>query len=288
MNQLTLKSGRRIAALGLGTWRLGESRARAEHEVAALRGAIDLGYRVFDTAEMYGEGGAERVLGRAINEALRSGTVAREEIFVVSKVYPHNAHRRGTLRACDASRRRLALDQIDLYLLHWRGSHPLEETVGAFEDLATRGAIGQWGVSNFDVDDLDDLWQAEGRDAAGTHCMVNQVYYSLATRGVEFSLKPLMERAAMPLMAYTPIDQGKLGTAAALKALASARGVSAAQLALAWLLQRPGVIAIPKAINPAHLRENLDAAELTLTDSDLAALDAAFPPPKRKSALAVI
>jgi diketogulonate reductase-like aldo/keto reductase len=261
---------------------MGES-ARARHgEVAAIRRAVELGYRLFDTAEMYGEGGAEEVLGGALADAMRAGEVARDELFIVSKVYPHNASRAGTLAACDRSRKRLQLDRIDLYLLHWRGTHPLGETVDGFERLETQGRIGQWGVSNFDTDDMAELWAM----AQGTHCAANQVYYSLSERGIEFSLLPWQREHGVALMAYCPIDQGTLARAKALQPLAQRFDATPAQVALAWLLSR-GVIAIPKAVQEPHLHDNLAAASLRLDAAALAELDTLFPPPRQKLPLAM-
>jgi diketogulonate reductase-like aldo/keto reductase len=282
MRKLRLPGGAEVPALGLGTWRMGES-ARARHgEVAAIRRAVELGYRLFDTAEMYGEGGAEEVLGGALADAMRAGEVARDELFIVSKVYPHNASRAGTLAACERSRKRLQLDRIDLYLLHWRGTHPLGETVDGFERLETQGRIGQWGVSNFDTDDMVELWAM----AQGTHCAANQVYYSLSERGIEFSLLPWQREHGVALMAYCPIDQGTLARAKALQPLAQRLDATPAQLALAWLLSR-GVIAIPKAVQEPHLHDNLAAASLRLDAAALAELDTLFPPPRQKLPLAM-
>jgi diketogulonate reductase-like aldo/keto reductase len=205
-------------------------------------------------------------------------------VFVVSKVYPHNAHRSGVLAACERSRGRLGVDTIDLYLLHWRGSHPLEETVDSFEALRAQGRIRDWGVSNFDTADLEEALQLPN----GARCAANQVYYSLTERGPEFDLLPWQREHGMPLMAYSPIDQGRLAADAGLRALAAARGATPAQVALAWLLARPGVMAIPKAVREAHLRENLAAADLVLSDVELAELDRRFPPPRRKTPLAMI
>lgn len=275
--------GDRWPALGLGTWSFGEGRAPRSAEVAALRAAIDLGYRLFDTAEMYGEGEAETLLGAALADALRTGVVQRDEVVVVSKVYPHNASASGVLAACERSRRRLQLERIDLYLLHWRGSVPLAETVAGFETLLARGWVRRWGVSNFDVADLAELDAVPGGDG----CAANQVYYALTERGPQHSLLPLQQRRRLPLMAYCPIDQGALATHPGLQALAADLGVSAAQLALAWLLQQPQVMPIPKSANPARLRENLAAAALRLDAATLARLDALFPPPRRKPPLAM-
>ncbi len=280
MNTLQWPDGTAIPTLGLGTWRMGESGAARKAEVAAIRAAIDMGYRLFDSAEMYGEGGAEQALGQAIAEALRAGAVRREELFIVSKVYPHNASRAGVQAACARSRARLGLDQIDLYLLHWRGSEPLAHTVAGFQALQKDAHIRHWGVSNFDVDDMLEL-QAISPDAA-----CNQVYFSLGQRGPEHSLLPWLRARRMPLMAYSPIDQGALARHAGLTALAQARGISAAQLALAWVLGQAGVLAIPKAVKAQHLADNLAAAQIVLSDTERQQLDALFPPPRRKPPLA--
>jgi diketogulonate reductase-like aldo/keto reductase len=267
---------------GLGTWRMGERRASHAQELAALRVALELGYRLFDTAEMYAEGGAESLLGEAFAPALR-GTLRRDELFVVSKVYPHNASARDVVSACERSLQRLRLEHIDLYLLHWRGAVPLRETVQGFERLRQRGLIRHWGVSNFDVDDLQELMQVPG----GAACAGNQVWYSLAHRGAEFDLLPCQAQRQMPLMAYSPIDQGALAGHRGLAALASEQGLTPAQLALAFTLARPGVVSIPKSSDAQRLRQNLDAARTTLSDETLAALDRLFPPPRRKQPLAV-
>jgi len=283
MHTVTFPDGSARPALGLGTWRLGESARQRAAEVAAVRLALELGYRVIDSAEMYGEGGAEEVVGQAVAEALRAGTLAREDLFVVSKVYPHNASRSGARAACERSRKRLGLDRIDLYLLHWRGQHPLAETVAGFEELLAAGAIGAWGVSNFDRDDMIEL----GHVAGGSACAADQVYYSLGERGAGFELLPWLRQRSMPLMAYCPIDQGRLAGDTTLAGIASAHGASAAQVALAWVLQQPGVMAIPKAVREAHLRENLAAAELRLSAEDLRTINRDFPPPQRRTPLAI-
>ena len=262
---------------------MGEAVRRKSEDVAAVRLALELGYRLIDTAEMYGEGGAEQVIGQALGEALRAGTLKRDELFVVSKVYPHNASRAGVAAACDRSRKRLGLDRIDLYLLHWAGSHPIAETVAGFEDLRARGHIGHWGVSNFDVEEMETLAAAPN----GTACAANQVYYSLGQRAPEFALLPWQRERSMPLMAYSPIDQGDLASSNALQALAERRGATPAQLALAWLISQPGVLAIPKAVRETHLRENLAAADIVLDDSERAAIEKAFPAPRKKTALAM-
>ena len=270
-----------LPVLGLGTWRFGESRASRAAEIASVRTALELGYRLIDTAEMYGEGGAEEVVGAAVNEALRAGDLRRDELVVVSKVYPHNASRDGTAAACDRSRRRLGLDTIDVYLLHWRGEHPLEETVGAMHALAADGRIRRWGVSNFDVDDMEEL------AATGAGCATDQVWYSLGERHPEFALLPWLHARGMPLMAYSPIDQGRAARDPTLRQIAEARGLTAAQVALARLLAEPGVVAIPKASGAAHLRENLAAADVVLAPGELQAIDQRFPRPARKAPLAM-
>jgi diketogulonate reductase-like aldo/keto reductase len=280
--EVTFPSGEERPALGLGTWRMGEDTHQRGAEVRALRLAMDIGYRVFDTAEMYGDGGAECVLGQALAEALREG-VPRDGLFVVSKVLPHNAGESGMLAACEASLRRLRLDCIDLYLLHWRGRVPLAETVRGFETLLRRGWVRQWGVSNFDLEDLRELAGVPG----GTGCAANQVCYSLAERSLEFDLLPWQQLHQMPLMAYSPIDQGGLVDHPALRAVAANHRTTPAQVALAWVLRQPGVMAIPKALRAVHLRHNWAAQALRLGDADLAQLDRLFPPPRRKRPLAI-
>ncbi|MEO8312254.1 MAG: aldo/keto reductase [Caldimonas sp.] len=280
---VTFPGNVQLSSLGLGTWRMGEDAARRPSEVAAVRGALDMGWRVIDTAEMYGEGGAEEVVGAALSGALRGGALTRDDVFIVSKVYPHNATARGAAAACERSLARLGLDHLDAYLLHWRGSVPLQETVDAFESLRSRGRIRHWGVSNFDVEDMAELTRVRG----GERCATNQIYYSLSERGAAFGLVPWLQEQGLVTMAYSPIDQGSLARNAALRSLAKKRGTTPAQLALAWLVRQNGVMAIPKAASEAHLRENLAASALTLTPADLAELDAAFPPPKRKAPLAM-
>lgn len=284
MKTVRLGSGEVVPALGLGTWHMGEAARAKAAEVAAVRLAIEIGYRLFDTAEMYGEGGAETVLGEAVNDALRSGAVSREQLFIVSKVYPHNASRAGTLAACERSCKRLGLDQIDLYLLHWPGSHPLDQTVAAFEALRAQGRIRHWGVSNFDTAEMTALWAL--RD--GTHCAANQVYYSLSARGVEFDLLPWQRKQRIAALAYCPIDQGALARSAALQPIAARLGATPAQVALAWLVSRGDVIALPKAVQERHLRENFAAASVELDATTLAELDKAFAAPRRKLPLAML
>jgi diketogulonate reductase-like aldo/keto reductase len=249
---------------------MGESRASAKDEVAALRTGLDLGFTLIDTAEMYGDGGAERIVAEAVGDR-------RDEVFVVSKVLPTNASRRATITACERSLRNLGTDRIDLYLLHWRGSAPLHETVDAFMELQRAGKIRHWGVSNFDLSDMVELTELPGGDAVAT----NQVLYNLARRGVEYDLVPWQRRRDVPIMAYSPIDQGgRLLRHAALKAVAERHGATPAQVALAWLLRQPGMIVIPKSGTIAHTRENRAALEVKLTKDDLAALDRALPAPK--------
>ena len=290
MQTLLLPSGASIPNLGLGTWRLGESRASRAAEVAAVRTAIEIGYRLIDTAEMYGEGGAEEVVGQAVAEALRAGDVRRDELFIVSKVYPHNASQRGTLQACERSRRRLGLDQIDLYLLHWRGQHPLADTVAAMHALVADRQIAHWGVSNFDVDDMQELLAVAALRSgdAKRACAANQVYFSLSERGAAFSLLPWLCAHGVALMAYSPIDQGTLAGHQALARIGEPLGLSAAQVALAWVVQQPGVVAVPKAVKLQHLRENFAAAGITLGTEQLRLIDRAFPPPQGKTPLAMI
>jgi len=280
---VTFPSGEERPALGLGTWRMGEDSAQRAAEVRALRLALDIGYRVVDTAEMYADGAAEAVVGVALAEALRDG-VARDELFVVSKVLPQHATTEGVLAACESSLRRLQLDCVDLYLLHWRGGVPLAETVRGFEQLQRRGWIRQWGVSNFDVDDLRELATVPG----GKGCAANQVYYSLSERGIEFDLLPWQQLHQMPLMAYSPVDQGGLVDHPSLRAVAESHRATPTQVALAWVLRQRGVMAIPKSSRAVHLRHNWASLGLRLSAAELAQLDRLFPPPRRKRPLAVL
>ncbi|WP_405774193.1 aldo/keto reductase [Streptomyces sp. NBC_00859] len=271
---VTFPSGAEVPALGQGTWHMGDDRARRSGELAALRRGLDLGMTLIDTAEMYGSGAAEDLVGEAIRGR-------RDEVFLVSKVLPSNADARGTADACRASLRRLGTDRIDLYLLHWRGGVPLAETVEAFEALVADGSIGSWGVSNLDVDDLDDL-------PGGARPQTDQVLYNLSRRGPEYDLFPRCRDLSVPVMAYSPVEQGRLLGHDALRAVASAHGATPAQVALAWVLRHEDVIAIPKASTVAHVEENRAALDLRLTDDDLSALDAAFPPPGRKQPLEIL
>jgi diketogulonate reductase-like aldo/keto reductase len=273
LRRVLLPDGQSVPALGQGTWGLGETPARRTQEIAALRTGIELGMTLIDTAEMYGDGDTESFLGEAL-------AGLRAQVFLVSKVYPQNAGRGKIERACDASLRRLRTDHIDLYLLHWRGGVPLAETVEGMEALKRAGKIGAWGVSNLDLSDMDELAKAGGEG-----CATDQILYNVTRRGAEFALLPALGARGVPAMAYSPIEQGRIPIDGVLAKVAARHGVNAYQTALAWVLRRPDVIAIPKAASPAHVRENRAAADLILTDEDLAELDAAFPPPTRKTRL---
>jgi diketogulonate reductase-like aldo/keto reductase len=269
---LALPGGETITTLGIGTWMMAERRQRRSDEIAALQTGVDLGMTVIDTAEMYADGGAEELVGEALGRR-------RGEIFLVSKVLPHHATRRGTIAACEASLRRLKTDHLDLYLLHWRGSVPLADTLDAFERLMRDGKIRHWGVSNFDVGDMDDLPQ---------RAVTNQVLYNLMRRGVEYDLLPWCRDRGIPVMAYSPLEQGRLLKNTTLKAVADRLSATPAQVALAWVLRQRGVMAIPKASHVDHLRENRAALRIELSPSDLAELDRAFPVPTRKSPLEML
>ena len=272
-----LPDGEQVPVLGQGTWKMGESRSRRKDEVAALRLGLELGMTLIDTAEMYAEGGAEEVVAEAIKGR-------RHEAFIVTKVYPHNASRPGVVAACERSLKRLKTDRIDLYLLHWRGGIPLPETLAGFEEVKAAGKIRHYGVSNFAVGDMRELFQLPGGRAAAT----NQVLYNLKQRGIEFDLLPWMREAAMPVMAYSPLEIGPLDRSAALRKVAAKRGVSIPQIALAWLMRQAGVIVIPKASREEHVRENRAAHDIALSPEELAELDAASPPPRRATPLEMI
>lgn len=262
--------------LGQGTWRMGEGAAPRAQEADALRLGVDLGMTLIDTAEMYGDGAAEEVVADAIQGQ-------RDQVFLVSKVYPHNASRTGVPAACERSLRRLRTDCLDLYLLHWRGQHPVAETVAAFEALRQAGKIRAWGVSNFDTADM------AGMPLAPAGCAANQVLYNLDARGIEFDLLPWSASHGVPVMAYSPVGQGgRMLRNKALGAVAARHGVTPAQAAIAWTLRQPGVVSIPKASDAAHVRENAAAAGVRLTPEDFAELDAAFPPPRRKQSLEML
>ncbi|OHV78077.1 aldo/keto reductase [Ensifer sp. LCM 4579] len=274
---LTFPGGRKIPVLGQGTWRMGEDRAKAAAEIRSLQIGLDLGMTLIDTAEMYGDGGAERIVG----EALRG---RRDEAFIVSKVLPANASRSGTIAACERSLENLGTDRIDLYLLHWRGGHPLADTVAAFEALKKAGKILAWGVSNFDLDDMEELIAVP----EGGHVATNQVLYNLARRGIEYDLLPWCRDRHLPVMAYSPLDEGRLLHNADLIHIAKAHQATPAQVALAFLKTRSGVISIPKTGSTERARENRDAMDIHLTAENLAELDRFFPPPRRKTRLEVI
>ncbi|WP_294242160.1 aldo/keto reductase [uncultured Sphingomonas sp.] len=276
MKTIRLPDGTTVPALGQGTWMMAEDRRVRSEEIAALRGGIDLGLTLIDTAEMYADGESERLVGEAIKGR-------RDEIFLVSKAYPQNASRDRLPRACEASLERLGTDRLDLYLLHWRGNVPLGETVEAMERLVDAGKILRWGVSNLDADDMEDL-VASGGDA----CATDQILYNLTRRGPEHDLLPWLAEHAIPTMAYSPVEQGRLVDHAGLCSLADEIGATLAQLALAWLLARDNVIAIPKAGRVAHVRDNRAAADLTLDASVLDRLDKLFPRPKGRLPLEML
>ena len=276
MRSVKLKSGQSMPVFGIGTWRMGERAASCKDEVAVLRYALDRGIALIDTAEMYGEGGAEDVVGEAI-------AGRRDEVFVVSKVYPHNAGREAARKACERSLKRLRTDRIDVYLLHWRGGVPLEETVAGFEELRSAGKVRAWGVSNLGVADLEEL----GRIPDGSNCVTDQVLYNLQERGLEFDLLPFCRKNEVPIMAYSPLFQGDLKGKRALSAVAKRHGKSPAQIALAWLLRHPDVVVIPKTSKTARIDENMESLDIELSAEDLATLDRDFPPPKRATPLSV-
>lgn len=274
---VTLPSGERVPALGQGTWNMADRPDLRAAEIRALQLGLDLGMTLIDTAEMYADGAAETLTGEAIKGR-------RDEVFLVSKVLPGNASRRGTVQACERSLKRLGTDRIDLYLLHWRGSHPLADTVAAFEELQAAGKIRHWGVSNLDTRDMQELH----RLPRGKACATNQVLYNLTRRGIEYDLLPASQKQGMPVMAYSPIEQGRLLKNKALVEIATRHKATTAQVALAWLLRQPGVIAIPKATAEQHVRDNRAALDVTLTAGDLAALDQAFPPPRKPQPLEML
>ena len=269
MRTVTLPGGEKVPAFGLGTWHMGERGPDRVREAEALKAGLDLGVTLIDTAEMYGEGGAEEVVAEAV-------AGRRDQVFIVSKVYPHNASRSGAVAACARSLKRLKTDRIDLYLLHWRGSVPLSETVETFEKLKAAGKIRYWGVSNLDSADMAEL----GRLEAGAGCAANQVLYHLGQRSIEWDLLPACRDKGIAVMAYSPLGQGRILANAALATIAARHGVSPAAIAVAWTLRHEGVISIPKSSDPGRVAELVKARDVALTTDDLAALDAAFPPPK--------
>ncbi|HEV8290819.1 MAG TPA: aldo/keto reductase, partial [Tepidisphaeraceae bacterium] len=272
-----LPSSEKVPVLGQGTWHMGEDRDRRAAEIAALRLGLELGMSVIDTAELYGSGASEHLVAEAIEGR-------RDEAFLVSKVLPHHATHHGTIMACESSLRRLDTDHLDLYLLHWRGRIPLSDTVEAFEQLMQGGKIRYWGVSNFDVNDMEELFSLEN----GGNCASNQVLYNLAHRGIEFDLLPWCRERKISIMAYSPIEQGLLVENSQLRKLAKRHNATPAQIALAWVLREEGIIAIPKAGTPEHVRENRETLNIQLTRKDLDDLDEAFPPPKQKIPLEMI
>ncbi|KVL14859.1 aldo/keto reductase [Burkholderia sp. MSMB1826] len=274
---VALPNGETIPKLGLGTWEMGERPAWRADEIAALREGVELGMTLVDTAEMYGDGATEELVGDAL-------AGLRDDVFLVSKVYPHHASRRGVVAACDASLKRLRTDRLDLYLLHWRGSVPLEETVEGFDALQRAGKIRHWGVSNFDTADMAELVG----EAGGGACATNQILYNIARRGPEFDLLPWLADHRIPAMAYSPVDHGRLPKRSPLDEIARLRGVSVMRVALAWVLAQPGVFAIPKASRIEHVRDNRAALDFVLSDDERAQLDAYFRPPRSKRALEML
>ncbi|MDQ0320819.1 diketogulonate reductase-like aldo/keto reductase [Pararhizobium capsulatum DSM 1112] len=273
----TFPSAAQVPVLGQGTWHMGERADRAKEEAASLRHGLDLGMTLIDTAEMYANGGAETVVGEAIKGR-------RRDAFIVSKVLPSNASTTGTIRACEASLKRLGMETIDLYLLHWRGSYGLDETLEGFERLQQAGKIKTWGVSNFDVDDMEEISALPG----GKQVATNQVLYNLTRRGIEYDLQPWCADRGIPIMAYSPLDEGRLLNHPELVHIAKAHQATPAQVALAFVISRPGVIAIPKTSSRQRVEENRASADIHLTLENLSALDAAFAPPKRKKPLEMI
>ncbi|WP_250533217.1 aldo/keto reductase [Caballeronia sp. AZ10_KS36] len=274
---VTLPDGEAIAKLGQGTWEMGERPNARKAEIAALREGVELGMTLIDTAEMYGDGESEKLIAEALSDV-------RDDVFIVSKVYPHNGSERGVQAACERSLKRLRTDRIDLYLLHWRGGEDLQGVVAGFEKLRRDGKIRHWGVSNFDTDDMEELFSLDGGDA----CATDQILYNVARRGPEFDLLPWLRERRLPAMAYSPVDHARLPRGGVLEKIAAARGVSAFQVALAWVLQQPDVFAIPKAADVAHVRENRAAVELRLSAEELAQINGEFRPPTRKRGLEML
>jgi diketogulonate reductase-like aldo/keto reductase len=275
MRAVKLKSGQSMPVFGLGTWRMGERSGSRKDEADVLRHGLDRGITLIDTAEMYGEGGAEEVVADAT-------AGRRDSVFIVSKVYPHNSSRQGVKQACERSLKRLKTDRIDVYLLHWRGGVPLSDTVAGFDELRKAGKILSWGVSNLGVEDLTELKAVPG----GGNCTTNQVLYNLQERGLEFDLLPLCRQQQIPLMAYSPLFKGDLNGKKALADVAKRHGKSPAQIALAWLLRHPDVVVIPKTARKERVDENLASLDIVLSADDIATLDASFPPPKKATPLA--
>lgn len=269
--------------LGQGTWGMGENPDSKEKEVKALRHGIKNGLSLIDTAEMYGNGGAELVVGKAIKD------FNREDLYIVSKVYPHNAGKDNIFTACENSLKRLGTDYLDMYLLHWRGSIPLEETVECMEKLVKLGKIKGWGVSNFDTDDMKELWQIKD----GQNCLLNQVLYHLGSRGIEFNLLPWMKENKVATMAYCPIAQGgrlKRGLLdnPAVNEVAKKHGISQTQVLLAFVLNQENLIAIPKASSINHIDKNIATLNVKLDNEDIALLNEHYPAPNHKTFLDIV
>ncbi len=275
--RVTLPDGESVPAFGLGTWHMGEDRRRAAEEAAAVKLGIELDMTLIDTAEMYGNGAAEEIVAQA-------AAGLRERLFIVSKVLPYNASQKGVVEACERSLKRLKTDRIDLYLLHWRGSVPLAETLAGFAQLKRDGKIRHHGVSNFNTDDMQEWVGLAGGETVAS----NQILYNLARRGPQYELIPWCRERRISIMAYSPIEQGRILGNKTLQEVAARHGATAAQVALAWLLRQDGMIVIPKATKAEHVRENRGALDLALDAQDLAALDRAFPPPKGRSALGML
>ena len=274
---VTLPSGTNIPSMGLGTWHMGERIGDPKTERNALQHGLDLGANLIDTAEMYARGGAERVVGDAVKGR-------RDDVFIVSKVLPHNASFNGTIRACENSLQRMEIENIDIYLLHWPGSHPLEGTIAAFEKLRRDGKIRHWGVSNFDMNDMQELYKLP----AGKNCQINQVLYNLSRRGIEWDLLPWCQSMRLPIMAYSPLEQGRLLKDQRLEDISKEAGMSVAELSIAWTMRSQDVVSIPKASSLKHVEQNINAWNVSLPNSILSALDKAFEPPMSKKGLDVL
>lgn len=268
---------RQVLTLGQGTWNMGDSVATRGEELKTLRTGIDLGMNVIDTAEMYGDGRSELLVGEAIEGR-------RDKVFLISKVLPSHASRQGTREACEKSLKRLHTDYLDLYLLHWQGRHPFEETVAAMLELVEEGKILQWGVSNMDVEEMEKFFAVPG----GRTCAADEVLYNLTRRGIEYDLLPWCAERRMPVIAYSPVEQGRLLDHRVLAEIAERHHATPAQIALAWVIRQPGVIAIPKAATVKHVQENFKSLFIQLTEEDQEALDRAFPAPGRKVPLEML
>ncbi len=271
--------------LGLGTWQMGESTRSESEEINAIAEAIEMGYQLIDTAEMYGSGQAETLIGKAMQ---RVGKSVRDHLQIVSKVLPSNASTKGTIAACERSIQRMGCEYLDCYLLHWQGSYPYEATLEGLIKLQERGLIRSYGISNFDAPDVHDWLVAERNVSSPYQTVCNQVYYALNARGIEYDLIPLMQKKNMALMAYSPLGAGELMNDPKLIALAKEAGLTPAQVALAWVLRQPHAVAIPKTVHPERLKDNLSAANLVLDDALLKVLDQIFAPPIKKKPLMVI